>query len=182
MNTFEVAAFNNVEKRDKIMTKILDCTLRDGGYYTNWDFDRVLVDKYIATINQLPIDYVEIGYRSPAKKNYLGEYFYTPFETIERIRIQLNSSIKIAIMFNTKDVASVLELEHLLLDCIGKIDMVRFAVSPANIHSAVLFAKKVKDLGLEVALNLMYLSQKDSKEIINEVNYILDHVPNIDFL
>lgn len=164
------------------MTKILDCTLRDGGYYTNWDFDRVLVDKYIATINQLPIDYVEIGYRSPAKKNYLGEYFYTPFETIERIRIQLNSSIKIAIMFNTKDVASVLELEHLLLDCIGKIDMVRFAVSPANIHSAVLFAKKVKDLGLEVALNLMYLSQKDSKEIINEVNYILDHVPNIDFL
>ena len=24
--------------------KILDCTLRDGGYYTNWDFDRNLVD------------------------------------------------------------------------------------------------------------------------------------------
>jgi len=29
------------------MTKILDCTLRDGGYYTNWDFDRKLVDTYI---------------------------------------------------------------------------------------------------------------------------------------
>ena len=24
--------------------KILDCTLRDGGYYTNWDFDDKIVD------------------------------------------------------------------------------------------------------------------------------------------
>jgi len=27
--------------------KILDCTLRDGGYYTNWDFDDKIVDAYI---------------------------------------------------------------------------------------------------------------------------------------
>ena len=27
--------------------KILDCTLRDGGYYTNWDFDDALVTTYI---------------------------------------------------------------------------------------------------------------------------------------
>ena len=27
--------------------KILDCTLRDGGYYTNWDFKPQLVDKYL---------------------------------------------------------------------------------------------------------------------------------------
>ena len=28
-------------------TKILDCTLRDGGYYTNWDFDSNIIDNYI---------------------------------------------------------------------------------------------------------------------------------------
>lgn len=28
--------------------KILDCTLRDGGYYTNWDFDDKTVDAYFA--------------------------------------------------------------------------------------------------------------------------------------
>lgn len=27
--------------------KLLDCTLRDGGYYTNWDFDDTVVDSYI---------------------------------------------------------------------------------------------------------------------------------------
>jgi len=26
--------------------KILDCTLRDGGYYTNWDFDKELLSGF----------------------------------------------------------------------------------------------------------------------------------------
>lgn len=39
--------------------KILDCTLRDGGYYTNWDFDDALVTTYINAMNQLPIDYID---------------------------------------------------------------------------------------------------------------------------
>ncbi len=42
--------------------KILDCTLRDGGYYTNWDFDSKLVNDYLKLIKVLPIDIVEVGY------------------------------------------------------------------------------------------------------------------------
>ena len=40
------------------MFKILDCTLRDGGYYTNWDFSPEVIDAYIQAMNQLPIDYL----------------------------------------------------------------------------------------------------------------------------
>ena len=59
--------------------KILDCTLRDGGYYTNWDFDKQQVDQYLEACNDLPIDYIEIGYRSPVLKDYHGKYFYLSF-------------------------------------------------------------------------------------------------------
>lgn len=164
------------------MIKILDCTLRDGGYYTDWDFDYNLVEKYIQTMNDLPIHYIEIGYRSPSKNKYMGEFFYTPIETLKKIREQLDSKIKIAIMINTKDVRDVQELDQLLTEIVDLVDLVRFAVAPNNIHNAVLFAKRTKELGFEAALNLMYLSQKDIKEISSEVNYILDHVKNIDFL
>ena len=37
-------------------TKILDCTLRDGGYYTNWDFSSDVVMTYIETTNKLPVE------------------------------------------------------------------------------------------------------------------------------
>ena len=43
--------------------KILDCTLRDGGYYTNWDFDQELAISYYKLLKTLPIDIIEIGYR-----------------------------------------------------------------------------------------------------------------------
>jgi len=66
--------------------KILDCTLRDGGYYTRWHFDQDLVDFYATSMSKLPVDYLEIGYRSPPIDDSFGEYFNLPVKTIERIK------------------------------------------------------------------------------------------------
>ena len=33
----------NKDINDKFKTKLLDCTLRDGGYYNNWDFSKNLI-------------------------------------------------------------------------------------------------------------------------------------------
>ena len=52
---------------------LLDCTLRDGGYYTNWDFENNLVKDYCLAMESIPVDYVEIGYRSVKVNGYLGE-------------------------------------------------------------------------------------------------------------
>jgi 4-hydroxy 2-oxovalerate aldolase len=164
------------------MTTILDCTLRDGGYYTKWDFNKDLVDQYINTVSNLPIDYVEIGYRSPVKKEYYGEYFYLPTSTIVRIRKKLNKNKKIAVMINTKDCRDEKHLEELLLDCNGLVDMVRFAVSPNSIIHAVRLGKKAKELGFELALNIMYLSKSSVEELEGFVNQIIEEIPSIDFI
>ena len=66
--------------------KILDCTLRDGGYYTNWDFDKDLVINYSKVMESLPIDYVEVGYRSIPLSGYLGEYFYCPNYVLKELK------------------------------------------------------------------------------------------------
>ena len=44
---------------------ILDCTLRDGGYYTNWEFDDDLVREMVQYLNFSEVDYIELGYKSP---------------------------------------------------------------------------------------------------------------------
>ena len=36
---------------------ILDCTLRDGGYHTNWEFDDDLVREIVSTLD---VDYIEL--------------------------------------------------------------------------------------------------------------------------
>ena len=80
--------------------KILDCTLRDGGYYTNWDFDSRTVDEYILAMNQLPIDYLEVGYRNNPSKEYLGKFGYTPVPVLRHLR--KSSTKKLAVMLNEK--------------------------------------------------------------------------------
>ena len=42
---------------------LLDCTLRDGGYYNNWNFPKLLINNYLSAIAETKIDYVEIGFR-----------------------------------------------------------------------------------------------------------------------
>lgn len=84
------------------MTKLLDCTLRDGGYYTHWDFPGPVVSVYTHCMNRLPIEYIEVGYRSIDKGDYLGEYFYLPINTLERLKSQMPDK-RLALMLNAKD-------------------------------------------------------------------------------
>ena len=45
--------------KDKIL---LDCTLRDEGYYYYWDFDSDLVKEYLNVMSKIGINVVEIEF------------------------------------------------------------------------------------------------------------------------
>jgi 4-hydroxy 2-oxovalerate aldolase len=90
--------------------KILDCTLRDGGYYTNWDFENSTVETYLTNLNSLPVDYLEVGYRNNPQSEYQGKYFYLPIFELENIRLKSNK--KIVIILNEKDVAISVYTSH----------------------------------------------------------------------
>ena len=42
---------------------LLDCTLRDGGYYNNWDFSHKLVNDYLSAMSTNLIPAVDIAER-----------------------------------------------------------------------------------------------------------------------
>jgi len=51
----------------------LDCTLRDGGYYTEWDFNLDKTRQLIEDLNKSGTDIIEIGYKAPYnQKKYYG--------------------------------------------------------------------------------------------------------------
>ncbi|RYZ42242.1 MAG: hypothetical protein EOP49_28460, partial [Sphingobacteriales bacterium] len=160
----------------------LDCTLRDGGYYTNWDFDTSLYITYLKAMEVLPVDAMEIGYRSLPMDNYLGRFFYCPVNVLKLAREHAPSK-KIAVMFNEKDVRPE-NAAHLLLPVKEYVDIVRMAVDPNRFDSALLLAKAIKDLGFEVALNLMYMSKVVSDpEVLNKLplmNGVVDYFSLVD--
>lgn len=163
-------------------TKILDCTLRDGGYYTNWDFDKKLVISYCKLMQTLPIDYVEVGYRSIPLKGYLGKYFYCPVYVLKELK-ELMPSKKLVIILNEKDIR-VEHLNEVLAPCVPYITLVRIAIDPQNFERAIILAKAVKSMGFEVGFNVMYMSgwKEDASflDLLTGLDHVIDYFYMVD--
>lgn len=163
-------------------TIILDCTLRDGGYYTNWDFDKDLVREYYQAMEALPIDYVEIGYRTKALEGYYGKFFYCPDYVMAEAK-QFMPSKKLSIILNEKDVRAN-DVDELLDPCKPYIALIRIAVAPENIKRAIELAKAIKAKGFEVAFNVMYMSKwaqnTDFMASIKDVDGVVDYFYLVD--
>ena len=80
---------------------ILDCTLRDGGYYNNWDFSTNLINDYLRSMPLAGVDYVELGFRSLYKSTFKGACAYTKDEFLDTLKIP--KKLKVAVMVNASD-------------------------------------------------------------------------------
>ena len=123
--------------------KFLDCTLRDGGYYTNWNFSSNLVEIYLKTISTLPITYVELGYLSDAKDNN-GPFYHLNYNSISFAKKILRKDQKVYAMVNTKELKNSRQLTSLILKTKGSIDGIRFAVDPYKIKKLLKILEPVK--------------------------------------
>ena len=83
---------------------LLDCTLRDGGYYNNWDFPKELIEEYLSSLSQSGIEFIELGFRSLNAKNYMGPCAYTKDTFINSLKIP--KELKIGIMINASEIIS----------------------------------------------------------------------------
>ena len=162
--------------------KILDCTLRDGGYYNNWDFDDKIISEYAKSMEKLPIDYIEVGYRSIQLNSYLGKFFYCPEFLLKKLKTLMPTK-NIVIMLNEKDLSKE-NISSLLVPIKPYVKMIRVAVNPKNFKRAIRSAKEIKSLGFEVAFNVMYMSNwgNDSSflDLLDGMDKYLDYFYMVD--
>jgi len=158
------------------MTKVMDCTLRDGGYYVDWDFDESTVKKYLAAVALAKVDVIEIGFRFLPANKFLGAFAYSTDEYLSSIN--LPSAIPIAVMINASD---LINYEHgigaainqlFTAKCDSVVDIVRIATRAKDISSCREIAEKINNLGYRVFLNLMQVDAVNSDDLIKISNQI----------
>ena len=163
----------------------LDCTLRDGGYYNNWDFDRKLVDNYLHALTKSKVDYVEIGFRNLSSSIFMGPYAYSRDRFLEKLNISKN--LKLGVMIDTKEVLSSENGIKKTIDTLlseksqSNINLIRFATHFSDVNSLGKIVKLTKDKGYKIAINLMQTGGK-SEEQINRATKYLAQLKEIDVL
>jgi len=165
--------------------KILDCTLRDGGYYNDWDFTPELVQEYLKEMSLAGINKVELGLRNFPSEGFKGAFFYTTDDYIDSLNVPDGTDF--GVMVDAKTIlSSDLSIENAVHSLFRKKDLSRISLVRVACHfTQVLDAYPIvvclKELGYEVGLNLMQISLQDQKSISKTVKEI-DSWPGVDVL
>ncbi len=133
--------------------KILDCTIRDGGYINNWCFSKEMVREVYRALSKSGVDFVELGFRSTSKyfdPSKYGLWRFCSEEDLGDVRNHINGS-KIAVMgdFGKVDVDDLQNKNDSI------IDMFRIAVHRNDVFKAMDMLEKIKSKGYIVSLQCM---------------------------
>lgn len=151
--------------------KLLDCTLRDGGYYNQWDFPRELTEAYLEAVNRANIDVIEIGFRRVPKDRFLGAAAYSTDSYLETLI--LPKCAEIAVMIDAKDILSA---HGGAVKTIGRlfdqrdsspVSIVRIAANVNGVQDTQIIADELSRLGYRVCLNLMQSTTCTNDELAN---------------
>jgi 4-hydroxy 2-oxovalerate aldolase len=161
--------------------KILDCTLRDGGYYNEWNFSTEIVASYLEAMAALKVDFVEIGFRSTNNHGFKGGFAFSTDEFLNNLCIPKELDGKIGVMINASELlTSELSLEKVLEKLFVKksdspVSLVRVACHVNEFEQALPAAKWLKSKGYLVGFNLMQIADRTSEEIQGLSKLANDH-------
>ena len=160
---------------------ILDCTLRDGGYYNSWDFDSDLVQAYLNAMATLKIDYVEIGLRSLKNQGFKGGFSYSTDRFLTLLNIPLELESKIAVMVNASELVAESPGLAKTLESLfnpkskSPVSLVRIACHVHEFGQALPAADWLKEQGYVVGFNLMQIADRSDEEILQLAQKASEH-------
>lgn len=148
---------------------ILDCTLRDGGYYNSWNFPSEVVSDYLAAMAAAKVDIVELGLRSLKNSGFKGASAYTTDTYINSLEIPL--SLKVAVMVNASELVADTPLDEVLSLLFphaaetSPVDVVRIACHVHEFEAALPASTWLKERGFKVGFNLMQIAERTQDEV-----------------
>lgn len=153
--------------------KLLDCTLRDGGFYNNWDFNLDFIKKYLNVICKSGVDIIEIGYRSLQSEEFYGLLKYSDDYHLSFLNDYNN--VEFALMVDLKEFLQNKYFDETLFrktfekTKYSQISWVRVAILSSQAEYSNAALDILKDLGYKTTINLMQMSLLSHQQIADVV-------------
>lgn len=152
--------------------KIVDATIRDGGLVNDFYFTEDFVKDLYAANVAAGVDYMEFGYKASKDifdENSFGPWKFCEEEDIRRIVGDNDTDLKIAVM---ADVGRCNYKRDIIPRSESVIDLVRVATYINTIPAALNMVEHCKNLGYEVTINIMAISNAKESEIEEALDLI----------
>ncbi len=142
--------------------KVLDCTLRDGGYVNNWSFGQENAQKIIFGLQKAKIDYIELGFIGKKQTNS-SQTLFDDFEKIEAFlpKEHEKKSLLAMVAFNTLPIEKVPNAQN------SAIEGIRVIFKKNDKTKALKYCEKIKEKGYKLFINPTYVDQYSDSEFLN---------------
>ena len=138
--------------------KILDCTLRDGGYINGWNFGFNEARAIVETINKSGVDYVEVGFIGQYE-NSDGVVRFNSMEDLVKVFHPTQAKLS-AMVYAEGYPATAFPVRSE-----NTVDMIRVIFWKRNLEEGVEYVKILVEKGYEVGVQLARTDQYDLSEI-----------------
>ena len=148
------------------MIKLLDCTLRDGGYVNDWNFGKKTINSVLQSLVNSGIDIIECGFISQEKETTDDKSVYT---NVDFYIPESEGNVKFAAMINFGE----FNPNDLLPKSKSRLDIIRVAFHKADFEKAVSYCDEISNKGYAVFLqpmNAMDYSEEEYKRLIELAN------------
>ncbi|MDY6937871.1 MAG: aldolase catalytic domain-containing protein [Cyanobacteriota bacterium] len=148
---------------------LLDCTLRDGGYYNSWNFSLDTIKEYLIAMQAAGVDIVELGLRSLKNEGFKGACAYTTDDFLRSLPIP--EELTVSVMVNASELVGAVPLEEALqrlfpeTTATSPVRLVRIACHVHEFAKVLPASAWLKERGFSVGFNLMQVADRTQEEV-----------------
>lgn len=146
--------------------KVLDCTLRDGGYINNWNFKDEHIEKILLALIKAKIDVIEVGYLNDKGLEHNSTLFKNTYKIDSFIRkLNIGEDIYKVAMINYGDFS----LQQLPTSDKCLLDGIRLAFHKDKFDEVIEYAKEIQNLGYGVFFQPMVTKKYSDAEFLKAI-------------
>ena len=149
--------------------KLLDCTLRDGGYINNWDFGKDVISRLVNQVLIAGVEVMELGYLSTVNSGDEDTARYSSMKDVRRAYSNIKS--------DHQDYAVMINYGEYSADLLPKAEpddpIIRVAFHRKNLKDAFELINALDGKGFRYyiqPMGVLNYSDKDFIELINMAN------------
>ncbi len=155
---------------ENIRIKVLDCTLRDGGYMNNWKFSNEQIHKIIDALVSSNVDIIECGYLDDKKGTSFDSTLFESINVFDNLLNKRNEAIECqkVLMINYGDY----DVKKLISKSKTSIDGIRLAFHKDKLDEVLVVGAKIIELGYKLYFQPMVTKNYSDLEFLSMIKKV----------
>lgn len=154
--------------------KLLDCTLRDGGYINDWEFGHDNLVTMFERLVSANIDIIEIGFLDERRSFDINRSIMPDTECVKKIYGTVNKKDSMIVGMIDYGTCSI---DHIEPCKDSYLDGIRVIFKKEKMYAAMEFCRQVKSLGYKVFSQLVSITSYSDKELLELIDLVNDVEP-----